>query len=70
MLRSAYDLTLAEAGVAIVLLECACLQDVADQLKVGGATVRSHVKQIYAKLGVDTRARFVKLIMALAVCKS
>ena len=60
VLHSAYGLTPAEARVAVMLLECATLQDAADQLKVGEATVRSHVKQIYAKLGVDTRARFVK----------
>ena len=66
VLHSAYGLTPAEARVAVMLLECATLQDAADQLKVGEATVRSHVKQIYAKLGVDTRARFVKLMMGLA----
>lgn len=66
LLHSAYDLTPCEARVAIALLECATIQDVADQLEVGVATVRSHVKQIYAKLGVDTRARFVKLMLGLA----
>lgn len=66
VLRSAYRLTPTEARVAIVLLDCATLQEAADQLQVGTATVRSHVKQIYAKLGVDTRARFVKLMLGLA----
>lgn len=67
VLKSAYGLTPTEARVAIALVECATIQEVADKLEVGVATARSHVKQIYAKLGVDTRARFVKLMLGLAV---
>lgn len=65
-LKSAYGFTPTEARVAISLLECATIHDVAEQLEVGEASVRSHVKQIYVKLGVDTRARFVKLMLGLA----
>jgi DNA-binding CsgD family transcriptional regulator/PAS domain-containing protein len=66
LLRGTYGLTNAEARVAIVLMECATLQEVADCMNTSIDTVRTHVKQIYAKLAVDTRARFVKLMMGLA----
>lgn len=68
VLRSAYGLTPAEVRVAIALLEHATIQDATEQLEIGSETVRSHVKQIYAKLGVDTRARFVKVMLGLARC--
>lgn len=57
----------AEARVAIALLECSSAQEVADYLNVTPHTVRTQIKQIYAKLGVDTRARFVKLMTGSAI---
>lgn len=66
VLVSNYGLTPAEARVAIALLECNSAPEVADYLGTSVNTVRTQIKQIYAKLGVDTRARFVKLMMAMA----
>ena len=66
LLQSAYGLTPAEAKVALALLAFSSAQEVADALGTSPHTVRTHVKQIYAKLGVDTRARFVKLLLGLA----
>jgi DNA-binding CsgD family transcriptional regulator/PAS domain-containing protein len=66
LLRSAYKLTEAEARVAVAALEFATLQEVADHLKISLETVRVHVKRIYAKLGVDSRARFATVMAALA----
>ncbi|MDO9460161.1 MAG: helix-turn-helix transcriptional regulator [Alphaproteobacteria bacterium] len=66
LLQKTYGLTPAEARVAIVLLEGISARDVADYLSVSHHTVRTQLKQIYAKLGVDTRARFVKLLLGLA----
>lgn len=65
-LQSTYGLTPAEVRVAIVLLEGNSARNVADFLNVSPHTVRTQIKQIYAKLGVDTRARFVKLMLGLA----
>lgn len=62
-LQSAFGLTPAEVRVAIALLEGSSAREVADYLKVSPHTVRAQLKQIYAKLGVDTRARFVKLML-------
>jgi len=69
LLENAYNLTPAEARVAIALLECSSVQEVADYFNISPNTVRTHLKQIYAKLGVDTRVRFVKLMLGLARCK-
>ncbi|HUV98926.1 MAG TPA: LuxR C-terminal-related transcriptional regulator [Gallionella sp.] len=65
-LQSAYGLTLAEARVAVALVEASSAKEVADQLGVSTNTVNTQIKQIYSKLCVDTRARFVKLMIGLA----
>ncbi len=66
LLQSAYGLTPAEATVAVALLESGSAKEVADTLGTSPNTVNTQIKQIYAKLGVDSRARFVKLLMGLA----
>ncbi|MBI3479104.1 MAG: hypothetical protein HY016_01920 [Nitrosomonadales bacterium] len=65
-LQNAYGLTPAEAKVAVLLLDSGSAQQVADKLGSSPNTVNTQIKHIYAKLGVDTRARFVKLMMGLA----
>lgn len=65
LLQSAYGLTPAEARVAIALLECSSAQEVADYLGANFNTVRTQIREIYAKLGVDSRARFTKLMLGL-----
>lgn len=65
VLREIYDLTPAEAKVAITLLEHDSAKDAAGVLGVSPATVRSQLQQIYAKLGVDSRTRFVKTMLGL-----
>jgi DNA-binding NarL/FixJ family response regulator len=66
LLLSAYGLTQAEARVAIALLECSSAQEVADYFGVTFNTVRTQIKEVYGKLGVDSRARFTKLMLGLA----
>jgi DNA-binding CsgD family transcriptional regulator len=66
LLQSAYGLTPAEAKVAAALLESSSVQEVAGVLGTSPLTVRTQIKHIYTKLGVDTRARFVKLLLGLA----
>ena len=61
LLQSAYGLTPAEAKVAVALVESGTAEQVADALGTSPHTVRTQIKQIYMKLGVDTRTRFVKL---------
>lgn len=69
-LQSVYGLTLAETKVAIALLEFSSVKKVANVLGVSPHTVQTHIKQVYAKLGVDTRTRFVKLMLGLASHRS
>lgn len=66
LLQTAYGLTCAEARVAVALLEAGSAKEVADKLGTSLHTVNTQIKQIYAKLGVDTRTRFVKLLLGLA----
>ncbi|TXT23049.1 MAG: LuxR family transcriptional regulator [Gallionellaceae bacterium] len=65
LLRSAYGLTPAEARVAIAMLEDKSAREMADELGVSFHTVRVQIRQVYAKLGVNTRAGFVKLMLGL-----
>ncbi|MEQ1914820.1 MAG: helix-turn-helix transcriptional regulator, partial [Sideroxydans sp.] len=64
-LQNHFGLTPAEARVAITLLELGTAKEVAQTLGVSSLTVRSQIKQVYLKMGVDTRARFVKLMLGL-----
>ena len=66
MLQGAYGLTPAEARVAVALLECSSAQEVADRLGTSTHTVQTQIKHIYTKLGVDTRTRFVKLMLGFS----
>ena len=70
LLQSAYGLTAAEANVAVALLESGSAKEVAGKLGSSLNTVNTQVKHVYDKLGVDTRARFVKLMMGLASYRS
>ena len=64
-LQDVYGLTPAETSVAITLLEFGSAKKVALVLNLSPHTVRSKIKSIYEKLGVDTRTRFVKLMLGL-----
>jgi DNA-binding CsgD family transcriptional regulator/PAS domain-containing protein len=70
LLQGAYGLTPAEARVAVTLLESSSAQEAANKLGTSLNTVNTQIKQIYAKLGVDSRARFAKLMMGLASHRS
>jgi DNA-binding CsgD family transcriptional regulator len=41
------------------MIENDTIKDVADLLEISAITVRSHVKQIYAKFGLDTGTRYL-----------
>lgn len=66
VLQGTYGLTAAEAKVAVALLEFATAKEVADVLNVSPHTVRTQIRNMYVKLGVDSRTRFVKLMLGLA----
>lgn len=66
LLRQAYGLTPAEGRVANELLKVATTREVAQALGCSVNTVRTQVKQVYAKLGVASRAEFVRFMMTLS----
>nr|WP_253907158.1 LuxR C-terminal-related transcriptional regulator [Herbaspirillum rubrisubalbicans] len=55
-----------EARVAASLVEHESAKEVADFLGISANTVRTHIQNIYAKLSVDTRTRFVKVMLGTA----
>lgn len=69
-LQRAYRLTNAEAKVAVALLEVGSAQEVSEALEISTNTVNTHIKRISTKLGVDSRARFVKLMLGLSAPRS
>lgn len=69
-LQRAYGLTSTEATVAITLLEFVAAKGVGNVLGMSPHTVRTHIRAIYAKFGVDTRTRFVKLMLGQSSLRS
>lgn len=64
LLRRAYGLTAAEARVGAGLLDADRLQDVADRLRIGRETARSHLQWAFDKTGTRRQAELVRLILA------
>jgi DNA-binding CsgD family transcriptional regulator len=69
LLRKTYGLTPAEIRVAVALCQEGVIEDVAAKLGVNVSTVRSHLKLVYQKAGVDNRTRLTKLIVSLAAVR-
>jgi DNA-binding CsgD family transcriptional regulator len=65
LLRSAYGLTPAEARVALAATANGSAEDIAAQLLVQPSTIKSQLRQIYAKTGALGRADLVRLVLAL-----
>ena len=61
-----YVLTLAEATVAVAATAAGSIAELADSLAVGSNTVKSQLKQVYAKTGVRGRAELMRLVLGLA----
>ena len=59
--RKAVSLTPAEARVLTLLTTYQTLAAIGDQLGIGRPTVKTHVANIYKKLGATKRADAVKL---------
>lgn len=70
VLQDTYRLTPAEGAAAIALLEHDSIKEAARALNNSPSTVQTQLKQIYLKLGVDSRTRFVKVMLGLASPKT
>lgn len=64
-LSRTFGLTPAEARAAIAATGGGSLDELAGRLTVSVNTVKSHLKQVYAKTGVGGRAELVRLILGL-----
>ena len=64
-LRRLFGLTRAEAALVRPLLQARTPQDIATDFNLSVETVRSHLKNAYAKAGVSNRNAFVSLLTAL-----
>jgi DNA-binding CsgD family transcriptional regulator len=61
-LMQLYGFTPAELRVAMAMLPGLSVQEVADILGVGEATIRSHLKNMYLKTGTARQAEFLQLL--------
>ena len=64
-LRNIFDLTQAEARVALLVLKGHGLQFVADKLCVGLSTVRVHLQRVFEKTQTHRQAELAKLLVEL-----
>lgn len=64
-LQSTFGLTRAETRVAVMLAEGNTMEEMSENLGVSVNTLRTQLSQIYAKTGVNTRARLVRLMLSL-----
>jgi DNA-binding CsgD family transcriptional regulator len=69
LLRKTYGLTPAEIRVAVALCQEGDIEEVAAKIFVSVHTVKSQLKQVYQKTGVDNRTRLTKLIVSLAAVR-
>jgi DNA-binding CsgD family transcriptional regulator len=65
-LQKLFDLTPAEAEVAVQVLRGHGLQYVADELRVTLSTVRVHLQRVFEKTGTHRQAELVRLLTELA----
>lgn len=65
LLRLLFDLTPAEARLARQLLEGQTLAQAAAVLNIAEATVRVHLRRVFAKTGVSRQAELVRLLLGL-----
>ena len=61
-----YGLTAAEERVAVAATAAGPLEELAETLLLRINTVKTHLRQVYAKTGVRGRAELVRLVLGLA----
>lgn len=61
-LREFYQLTRAQARLANELLRTGNIEETAQALNISTHTARSHLRNIYGKLGVDNKAQMIRLL--------
>lgn len=65
ILHNLFDLTAAEAKVALQVIKDERLQDVADRLSISLSTVRTHLQHVFEKTGTHRQADLARLLLTL-----
>ena len=65
LLCLSHGLTRAEARVAVAATASHSIEQIAEGLSVGANTVKTHLKHVYEKTGVTSRAELVRLLLNL-----
>ena len=66
LVQAVFGLTSAETEVAVLLTESRTIRQIAAATSRSYSTVRTHLKQVFTKLGVARQLDVVKLVLALA----
>jgi DNA-binding CsgD family transcriptional regulator/PAS domain-containing protein len=66
LLRRLYDLTTTEADVALRMIRGADLKQIAEELSVSLATVRTHLQHVFDKTDTHRQAELVRLLLVLS----
>jgi DNA-binding CsgD family transcriptional regulator len=66
ILQSGFALTATEAKLASRLATGASLDDVSDKLMISKQTGRTHLKRIFAKIGIGRQSELVALLSTMA----
>ncbi len=67
MIRSLFDLTPAEASLALSLANGLTLDEAAEELKIRKNTARAHLRAIFSKIGVTRQTTLVRVLLSSVV---
>jgi DNA-binding CsgD family transcriptional regulator len=65
--RRLFDLTPAEASLALALADGLTLDQAAERLKIRKNTARAHLRAIFAKIGVTRQTTLVRLLLSSVI---
>jgi len=65
--RRLFDLTPAEASLALALADGLTLDEAAERLKIRKNTARAHLRAIFAKIGVTRQTTLVRLLLSSVI---
>jgi DNA-binding CsgD family transcriptional regulator len=63
IVRRLFDLTHAEASLALLLANGMTLDEAAEQLNIRRNTARAHLRSIFSKMGVTRQTELVRLVL-------
>ena len=67
MVRRLFDLTPAEASLALALANGLSLDEAADTLNIRKNTARAHLRSIFSKIGVTRQTTLVRVLLSSVI---